>query len=96
MKYSGVQSSKHANYFFFPNNITSSILSAMFTGVCGLPEKLSLASVKCSHVLCISVKLAWKCNADDGRVKNMKYISEPHLTVLPKCFLVLELVACLM
>ena len=40
-----------------------SILSAMFTGVCGPPEKLSLALVPCSNVLCMIVKLAntFKC-----------------------------------
>ena len=40
---------------------TSSILSAMFTRVCGKPEKLSLALVPCSYILCMIVKLTpWK------------------------------------
>ena len=36
---------------FFPLTFTSSILSAMFTGACGPPEKLSLALVPRSYVL---------------------------------------------
>ena len=42
---------------FFPP--TSSILSAMFTGVCSTPEKLSLALVLRSYVLCMIVKLTY-------------------------------------
>ena len=40
-----------------------SILSAMFTGACGLPENLSLTLVPYSNVLCMIVKLAntFKC-----------------------------------
>ena len=36
-----------------------SILSAMFTGVCGPPEKLSLALVQCLNVLRMIMKLAY-------------------------------------
>ena len=35
------------------------ILSAMFTGECGLPEKLNLALVPCLNVLHVIVKLAY-------------------------------------
>ena len=55
---------------FFGNSIASldletvqlpsfSILSAMFTGACGPPEKLRLALMSCSNVLCMIVKLAY-------------------------------------
>ena len=46
---------------FFPPTFTSSILFAMFTGVCGLPEKLhvSLTLVHHSNVLCMIVKLTY-------------------------------------
>ena len=42
------------------NLFTSSMPSAMFTGACGPPEKLSLALVRCSHVLHVIVKLAYR------------------------------------
>ena len=42
----------------FPPTITSSILSAMFTGACGPLEKLSLALVPRSHVLRMIVRQA--------------------------------------
>ena len=47
-----------------------SILSTMFTGACGLPEKLSLALVPRSNVLRMIVKLAYKTSLscyDDKR-----------------------------
>ena len=44
---------------FFPPTFTSSTLSAMFTGACGPPEKLSLALVPRSYVLRMIVKLAF-------------------------------------
>ena len=44
---------------FFPPTFTSSILSAMFTGACGPPEKLSLALVSCLYVLRMIVKLVY-------------------------------------
>ena len=40
-KYSTVQHRKHAISCIFPPTFTSSILSAMFTGACGPPEKLN-------------------------------------------------------
>ena len=39
---------------------TFSILSVMFTGACGRPEKISLALVPYSNVLHMIVKLAYK------------------------------------
>ena len=45
---------------FFPPTFTSSILSAMFTGACGPPEKLSLALVLRSCVLRMIVKMAYR------------------------------------
>ena len=47
------------SYVFPPPTFTSSILSAIFTGTCGPPEKLSLALVPRSHVLRMIVKLAY-------------------------------------
>ena len=44
----------------FPPTLTSSTLSAMFTGACGPPEKLSLALVPRSHVLRMIVQLAYR------------------------------------
>ena len=46
-------------FSFFPPTFTSSILSAMFTGACDPPEKLSLALVPRSYVLRMIVKLAF-------------------------------------
>ena len=48
----------HFLCFFLPT-FTSSILSAMFTGACGPPEKLSLALVPRSYVLRMIVNLAY-------------------------------------
>ena len=56
-KYSAVQCSKHA-ISFFPATFAS-ILSAMFTGACGPPEKLSLAYMPCSYILRMIVKFAY-------------------------------------
>ena len=44
----------------FSPTFTSSILPTMFTGVCGLPEKLSIALVLHSYVLRMIMKLAYK------------------------------------
>ena len=45
---------------FFSPTFTSSILPAMFTGMCGLPEKLSVALMPHSYVLSMIMKLAYK------------------------------------
>ena len=37
------------------------VLSTMFKGVCGPPEKLSLALVQCLNVLCMIMKVVHKC-----------------------------------
>ena len=59
-KYSAVQCSKGAiSCGGFPPTFTSSILSAMFTGACGPPEKLSLALVPRSYVLRMIMKVAY-------------------------------------
>ena len=52
----------HFQCYFVPLASTSSILSAIFTGVCGLPGKLSLALVLClyMYVLHMILKLAYK------------------------------------
>ena len=44
---------------FFPPTFTCSILSAMFTGACGPPEKLSLALVPRLCVLRMIIKLTY-------------------------------------
>ena len=43
---------------FFSQAFTSSIVSAIFTGACGPPEKLSLTLVLCSCVVHMIVKVA--------------------------------------
>ena len=53
---------------FFPPTFTSSILSAMFTGACGPPEKLSLALAPRLYVLRMIVKHAyWEIKMDAGQ-----------------------------
>ena len=54
-----------------------SILSAMFTGACGPPEKLSVALVPRSYVLRMTVKLAYWHNTisypDPCRMRSKKF-----------------------
>ena len=57
-KYRRVQRSKHAIPCFFSTD-TSSILSAMFTGACGPPEKLGFTLMPCSYILYMIVKLTY-------------------------------------
>ena len=44
---------------FLPPTFTSSTLSAMFIGACGLPEKLSLTLVPCLYILHMIVKFTY-------------------------------------
>ena len=62
----------------------SSILSAMFTRVCGKPEKQSLALVPCSYILCMIVKLTYAVetltNQDDKLASDAACCFEKHKT----------------
>ena len=57
-----------AVFFFFLPTFTSFILSAMFTGACGPPEKLSLALVQRSNVLRMTLKLAYLSQCEQNKV----------------------------
>ena len=61
------------------------ILSAMFTGACNPPEKLSLALVQPSNVLRMILKLAYNQNANEVNLTG--YFVNPHQTVSSFSFL---------